>query len=183
MSDIFNEANMRQALGKYIPNGETLLAGIHAISHETDIKCLFGKCVYNEDRLIPDENGYIIAVNKKKHSTYDIYIGITQHFLVITDCEGDSYFYEFDEVPEGSSKDIQKVASDLLLTDIGTCFPLADIKNCEIKKGWMGSVKCSLTLKNGSSFKLRFPKLGGVGGGMPHHAEYREAMIALLSGR
>ena len=62
MSEIFNEANMQQALEKYIPNGESLLAGIHALSHETDIKCLLGKCVYSEDRLIPDENGYIISL-------------------------------------------------------------------------------------------------------------------------
>lgn len=183
MSEIFNEANMQQALEKYIPNGESLLAGIHALSHETDIKCLFGKCVYSEDRLIPDENGYIISLNKKKHSTYDIYIGITQHYLVITECERNSYLYEFDEVADGSGKDIQKVTSDLLFTDVGTCFPLGDVKNCEIKKGWMGSVKCFLTLKNESSFKLRFPKLGGVGGGMPHHAEYREAIIARLNGK
>ena len=31
MSEVCNEANMRQALGKYIPNGETLEAGIHAL--------------------------------------------------------------------------------------------------------------------------------------------------------
>ncbi len=35
-------------------------------------------------------------------------------------------------------------------------------------------------MKNGTTLKLMFPKLGGVGGGMPHHAEYREAIIAKL---
>ncbi len=46
----------------------------------------------------------------------------------------------------------------------------------------MGSVKCFITMKNGSSFKLLLPKLGGVGGGMPNHAKYREAIIERLSG-
>lgn len=33
-------------------------------------------------------------------------------------------------------------------------------------------------MNNGSYFKLMFPKPGGLGGGMPHHTEYREAIIA-----
>lgn len=33
---------------------------------------------------------------------------------------------------------------------------------------------------NESYFKLMFPKLGGLGGGMPHHAQYRDAIIAKL---
>lgn len=45
----------------------------------------------------------------------------------------------------------------------------------------MGSVKCKLEMKNGDTFKLMFPKLGGLGGGMPHHAQYREEIIACLS--
>lgn len=182
MSDIFDEAAMRQALGKYIPSGETLLAGIHAISKETHVAGVFGKCIRAEDRLIPDENGGAIMLSKKKYSAYDIYIGITQFSLVIADCEPNHYFYQFEDRPDTSKLDIHDVTSDILLTDIGTCFPLSDIQSCEIKKGWMGSVKCFITMKNGSCFKLIFPKLGGLGGGMPHHTEYREAMIARLGG-
>lgn len=44
----------------------------------------------------------------------------------------------------------------------------------------MGSVKCFLTMKNGSYFKLMFPKLGGLGGGMPNHAKYRDMIIERL---
>ncbi len=61
-----------------------------------------------------------------------------------------------------------------------TVFPLADIQSCQIKNGWMGSVKCAVTMKNGSHCKLLLPKLGGLGGGMPHHAEYRAAILARL---
>lgn len=183
MSEIFNETNMRQTLGKYIPDGETLLAGIHAISKETNVMSVFGKCVRTESGLIPDENGGIIALNKKKYAGYDVYLGITQYSLIIVECERNSYLYQFDDEPDVNEADIQEVSSDIFFADIGTYFPLADIQNCEIKKGWMGSVKCFLTMKNGSYFKLMFPKLGGVGGGMPHHTEYREAIIKRLSGR
>lgn len=64
MPDIFDEMNMRQALDAHIPN-ETLLAGIHAISKEIDIKGTFGRCILAEDRLIPNPNGRIISLTKK----------------------------------------------------------------------------------------------------------------------
>ena len=179
MSDIFDETNMRQTLGRYIPNGETLLAGIHAISKETVIKVIFGNCARTEKGLVPDENGGVI-VHKEKYAGYDVYLGITQYSLVITECERNRYLYQFEEIPDLSGANIQEVTSEILFTDIGKCFPLADIKSCEIKKGWMGSVKCFITMKNGSYFKLMLPKLGGLGGNMPHHTEYREAIIARL---
>lgn len=182
MSEIFNEANMQWALGEYIPDGETLLAGIHAISKEINITGVFGKCSRTESKLVPDENGGIVAVNKKKYSTYDIYIGITHTSLVIAECEKGGYYYQFDDEPDVSGMEIQEVTSDIFFADIGMCFPLTDIQNCEMKKGWMGSVKCAITMKNGSYFKLLFPKLGGLGGGMPHHTEYREAIITRLGG-
>ena len=160
MSEIFDEARMRWVLGDYIPEGEELAAGIHAISQETHIKGIFGKCIYMEDKLIPDEKGRIITLDKKKCSSYDVYIGITRNVLVIAGCERNSYLYELDDAPDGSENDMQKITSEVLLADIGTCYPLTD----------------------GSSFKLVLPKLGGVGGGMPHHAEYREAIIKRLGG-
>ncbi len=75
----------------------------------------------------------------------------------------------------------QEVTSKILFSDIGTCFALEEICSCEIKKGWMGSVKCFIAMKNGSYFRIMFPKLGGLGGGMPHHAEYRDMIIKRLS--
>ncbi len=182
MSEIFDEENMRRALEEHIPDGETLLAGIHAVAKETNVTCLFGGGVCTESGLIPDENGGIIALNKKKYSTYDIYLGITQSFLILVECERNSYYYQIDNDPDGDEADIQEVVAAIPFVDIGTCFPLADIQSCEIKKGWMGSVKCFITMKNGSYFKLILPKMGGLGGGMPHHTEYREAIIARLRG-
>lgn len=181
MSGVFDETQMRRILGKYIHDGETLLAGIHAISHETNIRGIFGKCDCTERGLIPDENGSIIVLNKRKYSAYDIYIGITEHFLVIVDCDKESYLYEFDNESDEDAGNIQEVTSEILFSDIGTCFALEEICSCEIKKGWMGSVKCFITMKNGSYFRLMFPKLGGLGGGMPNHAEYRDMIIKRLS--
>lgn len=182
-SDLFDERNMKQALGKYIPAGETLLACIRAVSNEACMTGVFGKCVRAEDRLVPSKNGGTVAINKKKYATYDVYLGITPSSLIITECEKNSYYYQFDNDPDVSSADIQEVTSDVLFSDIGTCFPLTDLQSCKFKKGRMGSVKCFLTMKNGSYFKLMFPKFGDLGGGMPHHTEYREAIIAQLGGK
>ncbi|MCM1182381.1 MAG: hypothetical protein NC337_03290 [Roseburia sp.] len=179
--DIFDEANMRRTMGKYIPEGETLLAGVHAVSNETKITGLYGKCTRMESRLIPNESGGVISLNKKKYSSYDVYLGITQSFLIIAECGPNSYLYQVEEVSGADAAQVQEVSSEILLTDIGTCFPLTDIQSCTVKNAWMGSVKCNIEMRNGSSFKLMIPKLGGLGGGMPHHGEYREAILARLS--
>lgn len=178
---IFSETNMRQVLEKYIPEGETLLAGIHALSKETVIKAVFGNCVRTGNSLVSNENGGVI-VHKEKHAVYDVYLGITHDSLLITECERNRWFYRFDDVPGLSGENVPGVTSEILFTDIGKCFPLADIAHCEIKKGWMGSLKCFITMKGGSHFKLLLPKFSGLGDGMPHHAEYRETIVTRLGG-
>ncbi len=170
---------MRRTLERYIPSGETLEAGIHAVSRETSIVAVFGKCRYAGDRLCRDENGGVMVLSKKKYTPYDVYLGVTQSCLLIVQCEENKYFYDFDAAPE---REAQPLAADLLLSDMGTCFPLADIQSCEVKKGIMGSVKCTVTMKDGSRFKLLLPKRGGLGGDMPNHAQYREAILQRLSG-
>lgn len=179
--DIFNEANMQRALGNYIPDGETLLAGIHAIAKESSVTCVFSECVLTEDMLLPHQNGKTVSISKSKYSTYDIYLGITQHSMVVADCEVYRYYYESDKEPVKSEHDVQIVTENILLKDIGKCFYLDDIQNCEIKNGFGGSINCVITMKNGSYFKLILPKTGGLTGGMPHHAEYRDAIIACLT--
>ncbi len=179
MAGMFDEGLMRETLGRYVPSGETLEAGIHAVSQETSIVAVFGKCRYAGDRLCRDENGGVMVLSKKKYTPYDVYLGVTQSCLLIAECEKNKYLYDFDAAPDAQA---QPLAADLLLSDMGTCFPLADIQSCEVKKGILGSVKCTVTLKNGSRFKLLLPKLGGVGGGMPNHAQYRAVILKRLSG-
>lgn len=177
-SDIFDESNMLQALQKYLPDGETLLAGIHAVTKESYVTCAFKNCVLGEDRLCPRDGGYTISISKKKVCTYDMYLGITQHYLVVADCQPNRYFYEYNRNLITDENAIQNVTTDILLKDVGKCFPLKDLQSCELKKGFAGSVNCVITLKNNGYFKLLLPKHGGLSGGMPHHSEYRDAIIA-----
>lgn len=167
MSEIFSEKNMLISLEKYIPAGETLTAGIHGIGAETHIKQVFGKCVLKDDCLFPDENGTSIEISKSKYSKYDLYIGITQNYLIMSECT------------EGI--EIRYPNNILSIERIGNCFPFSDIRECTVKKAWMGSYNCFIKMKDGSTLKLIFSKLGGLGGGMPNHAEYREAIIDRLS--
>lgn len=176
-SDIFDEANMQHALKKYLPDGETILAGIHAIATESSVTCVFNECVITEEKLCPRENGSTIAISKSKYSTYDIYLGITQHSLIVADCQSYRYLYEYNKTPIHDKADIKTVTTDILLKDIGKCFPLADIQSCTIKNGFAGSVNCVITLKDGSYFKISLPKHGGISGNMPHHSEYRDAIL------
>ena len=43
MSGIFDENRMMQAFKRYLPAGETVLAGIHGIGLESEIRDVFGK--------------------------------------------------------------------------------------------------------------------------------------------
>ncbi|NBH71868.1 hypothetical protein D3Z51_07505 [Clostridiaceae bacterium] len=180
MSGIFNEKLMMQSLGEKLPDGEKLAAGVHGIGLEMEIRQLFGKCRLVDYKLFPDENGSVIEVSKCKYAKHDIYIGITQNYLVLTECEACKHLYEFKDIPDLPGVAVKEVRTCIPTEDIGTCFSLEEIEKCLFKKAWMGAVNCWVTMKNGSSLKFMLPKLGGVGGGMPHHAEYREAIIAWL---
>ncbi len=145
MSGVFDEKKMLQVLGEFIPDGETLLAGIH---------------------------GNTLQVNKKKSSNFDVYVGITERYLLVAECEEREYLDGFELIA-----DLRNTVEE----DIGACFPLTDIQRCIIKKGFMGATHCSITLTGDRFLKLQLPKLAGLGNGMPHHAEYREKVIACLS--
>ena len=122
MSEIFNEINMVQAMEKYIPQGETLLAGIHAVAKETEATSIFGNCICIEDRLIPSENENAVILSKKKYSAYDIYFGITQSHFIIADCEHCDYLYQISDLTEIDAAKVQNITSDLLLSLIHILF-------------------------------------------------------------
>lgn len=79
------------------------------------VRCVFGKCYRTENGLVPDEDGGSVALEKAKFSTYDIYFGITQSSMVITECEKGSYFYEFNDEPNVRGMDIQEVEAEIFL--------------------------------------------------------------------
>lgn len=81
-SYLFTEADMRRILDKYIPDGETLLAGIPAVAKETTVFAAFDGCFAANDALVPHKDGKTVAVMKKKVNPYGVYLGITQNHLV-----------------------------------------------------------------------------------------------------
>ena len=95
------------ASGKHVPISDNSISETTSCISFSPIPGLssFEKCAYMEDRIVPDERGGIIALNKKKYSAYDIYIGITSSSLVIAECEEHNYFYEFDDKPGMGEKD------------------------------------------------------------------------------
>ena len=180
MCDIFSEVNMLQVLNAHLPAGETIQAGIHGIGLKMEVIETFEKCVQFDDFLVADEQGSILQVHKSKDAGFDAYIGVTEHCLLVCECDLCKHYYEFETLSDAPAEHIRPLTPSISLKDIGICFPLADIKSCDVKKVWMGAVNCSITFKNGSFLKLQLPKRGGLGGGMPHHAEYRDAIIARL---
>ena len=177
---ICNEVNMRQALSKYLPHGETLMAGIYATVQESKIITVFKNCRCIEGKLIPDENAGVLSLVKGKYAEYSVYLGITQSDLLIVECEKNKHYYEYSNEPDVQNMDVQKLGSELDWNDIGIVFSLEDVQNCDVKKGRMGSVLCTLTMKNGTYFKLSLPETAGPNGDMPHHTEYREAILTRL---
>ncbi|MCI9330906.1 MAG: hypothetical protein HFG05_01870 [Oscillibacter sp.] len=143
------------------------------IFNEGKMVQLLEGCIPEGEVLLAGVHGITLQVNRKKTSKFDVYVGITGQYLVVVECEERTYLNQFYHIP-----DLRKTVAE----DLGTCFPLAEIQDCRLKKAMMGSVSCSITLKDGSFLKFLLPKRGGLGGGMPRHGEYREKIIARLSG-
>lgn len=173
---IQDEQKMRKSLERYLPQGETLTAGVYALGKTTEFRQVFGNCILEDDKLIPDEDGSTIGVNKCKYAQYYLYIGMTQHHLLITDCEPCKHMYEFEDL---GKLDVEGINSSISLQDIGTCFSLTQIESCKTKKGLFGEDKCTITLKNKSLIKIMIPRSGGYA--MEHHAEYRQALLDCLN--
>ena len=181
IDNIFNEQNMRLSLGKYVPDGEVLTAAIYAAGRESSVTSVFTDCTVLEDRLAPARGGQTVTVIKKKFSAHDLYLGVTQNYMIVADCMRFKYFYQFDENTENSPTKARSVTEDILLTDIGRCFPLENVQSCNVKKGIFGFMKCTIKMKNGDYFKVAIPKYsGGLAGDMPRQAEYRDRFLRQL---
>ncbi len=119
MTGIFDEKNMKERLEKHIPEGETLLAGIHCVNKEPHIFRYYQNSVPHEDKVyqLDDAEPKVLQVVKSKYSTDDLYIGITQNHFVFATCLDCKYLYEFDYVKDDAA------------------YELTDIEKCEFKKG------------------------------------------------
>lgn len=177
-----SEDNMRQAFAEYIPSGETLVAGIYATVQESKMTVVFRKCRGVEGKLIPDENGGVLSLDKGKFAEYEIYFGITQAHLLIVECRENKHYYQYTNEPDVQGMEVPELDAELDWADIGIRYPLEDVQGCELKDGRMGSIRCTLMLKNGTYFKMTLPDNAGPNADMPHHTEYRAAILARLTG-
>lgn len=179
----FTVANMEHMMEQYIPRGESLLAGIFAVAKESDVTAVYGKCRCIEGKLLPDANGKTLALEKRKCSSYNIYIGITQSRLLIVECEKNKHAYSLESEPDVQETEVQNLQEELLWNDIGISFPLEDVQACETQKAGFGRIMCTIKMKNGDYFKLELPdNAGPFKGDMVHHVEYREMILTRLGG-
>lgn len=180
MSDIFNDDKMMYVLSQYIPENEHLTAGIHCISKYAKLSQPIGKCMMlmDESGLVPVEDGVNTLVIKEKFAACDLYMGLTENHLIITECDRNSWAYKFEDLGELNAPPLEK---PLPLHETGPrCFSFDEIVEVKLKKGLMGAVKCTLTFKGNCSYKLLMPKMGGVGNGMPNHSQRRDTIVEFL---
>ncbi len=142
------------------------------IFDEAEMWQVLAGCIPEGESLLAAVHGITLQLNQKKASKFDVYVGITARYLLIAECEERKYLSTFYLIP-----DQRKTVEE----EVGVCFLLTDIQRCVIQNAIMGAVNCSITLQDGSFIKLMLPKRGGLGGGMPHHAAYREKIISCLS--
>lgn len=196
MSEIFDEKHMYEILKPYAPKGEAIVAAVHANAKEAKIITHFKNCVVIGDQVVPlvsdamtqlhqkvvDTPGEntILEVVKKKYCVFSVYVALTKSHLLIVPCEPCSWYYQIENIDERFGIKTIEPAQALNLSDVGYCFSLSDFTQLESKTIWFGAVNATLRLKNGSYFKLQFPKRAGIGNGMPHQLEHRNQILSRL---
>ena len=184
MAGIFDEKRMNEFLGKYIPDGEKLIAGVHAVGKEIQIRqCFSYVTALDENTFVRSEEdpSCIYDIKRIKYATHDIYFGITEYYLVFNECDPCKHAYEINEGKLGEFEPFE-VTAPVKIREFGYAQALKDITGIQIKKGLLGQIKCNIQLKNGSYFKVEIPKRAGVGGnGMPNHTKYTDMIIERLS--
>lgn len=177
---IYDEKKMIQALAEYAPRGETVRAGVCGVGIRTEIHQAFSKCIYDGDRLIPEKDGTAIEVVKRKEAKHNLYLGITEHNLVFAECAEYKHAYSFRELENPVGMSLREIDAALPIEEICNYFPLSEVNGCAVKKALYGNVRCTITMKNDSVIKINIPK--SLEPGMPHQAEYRNAIIQRLTG-
>lgn len=174
---ISEERKIMQSLEKHLPEREILTAGVSGSALEVRILTIFKNCIYDGEKIIPSENGEMLRVDKSKVVSFGVYIGITPNYLIFVQQEVNNWYYDIDKIQNADEITAIDVSDCIMLKDIGVCFPIAEIQSCVIKKVWMGAVRCTVTMKNGSFLKFQLPKIDGL----PHYEEYRNAILNCLS--
>lgn len=177
----FNEEAMRHVLEKYVPAGEKLIAGVHVYGAEVKIMFeILGNCSFDNE-VYPAERGMAISGYKAKYAGYDVYLGITEHHFIFSECvPGNKYYYQFDKVPASRDADAEEFESSTQLEDIGRwlAFTDDDVQSCVIKSA--KTSKITITLKNGSYFIIEMIKDNKPSKYSPHYVEYRNKVLDRL---
>lgn len=176
MADFFDENLMNEKLNQYLPAGESFQSAVKAISSQMLCRQSFIRLkALGNDMIGPSDEdpNFVLDVQRVKYATHDIYIGITENYIVFNECELYKHAYFYNQAKPGEFEPME-VKEEINLREFGHAQAIADIKEVKVKKGLFGQLKCYILFKNGSEFKFAVPKRAGVGNGMPHHAENLE---------
>lgn len=185
MSGFFDEKTMLEKLNQFVPEGETLIAGVKAIGNSMEVRqCFSYVTVLDDDTLTRSEvdPSCVYDVQRNKYATHDIYIGITNNYLVFNECELYKHAFFVNKAKPGEFVPVE-VKENVSIRGFGHAQELKNIKSVKIKSGLLGQKKCVISFNNGSCFKFSIPKKAGVGNGMPHHKEYRDKIVEVLKAR
>lgn len=166
-----------------LPDNQEFKAGIHGVVKRASITRLYKNAILTPDNIItPATEESITYVRKSKVCNFDAYIAITQQWLLIAPCNNEDWLYERVVItdPEQITEYApfaQPLSAPLPAREILPIEPLENITGCTIKKNWIGAYNCTVDLLNGDQLKIMLPRLGGLGGGMPNHARYRDAIV------
>ena len=175
-----NENVMRQAFEKYLKSGETIEAGIYTTVTESYVNATYKKCRYEHRRLIRDENATdVFSLGKQKYCEYKVFLGISQENLFVVECEENKHYYETPAritVPF----EIPDLPEDISDREVGVKYGLSEIKEVKTEPVRFNAVLCTVTMINGSYFKIRMDDNAGPISDMPHHLEYRDRILSML---
>jgi len=175
-----DEDSMKKAFSKYIDMGETLEAGVYATAIESCVIVLYRKCRYVSNKLIRDEKADLFDMEKRKYSKYEVYLGVTDKSLLVVECDKNKHYYGHLDKIEVPLENIPELKEEIDESDVGVKFSLKEIAKVESKKAKKGNILCTITMKNGSYFKIMLPDNVGVKSDMPNHYEYRKKILSLL---
>lgn len=175
-----DETEMQKRLSKYVPEGETLEAGIYAKATESFINATYRKCDFRGMKLVRDESKEFFSMEKRKYAEYTVYVGITQSSLLVIECDTNKHYYEYHDKLDCPLDSVPELMEDIAECDLGTRFNKNEIAKFKVKNGKQGSKNIVVTMKNGSYFKITIPDNAGPTANMPKHIEYSKKIIDTL---
>lgn len=184
---VFNEANMIAVIKQFLPQDQNLKAGIHAVAKEVKLHRLFSNTSYDPSCSLiqPFTGSSLFYMSKSKMSTFDVYMGFSEDYIVMVPCEKELWYYEHAKITDPQliakyESEAIAVKSPIYESDILPVYRISQIEKCQIKKNWVGAYVCKIDFNNGDFIKVLLPPFAGLFGGMPNHKSYRNAILELL---